>query len=195
MRTIYVSVAFVLAACVAVAQGPQNQGKGGMMGHRMGMMAGMHDPMHEAVAIAFGLPQMKAELGLSTQQESQLRQFKEELVKKGQEFSTQIAAKNKELDAAASASRNETVKQILEQVGNLRAQMQFAVFETAGKMKGVLTESQRTKVASQAFHRAMMMNMTVGEMAQMMQFMGGVHMMGQGMMGMRGMMMGGSAPK
>ena len=74
------ALALALAASVAVAQGPRNQGKGGMMGgmgkhmeHHTGMPGGMHDALHEAAVTAFGLAGMKAELGLSTQQEARFR--------------------------------------------------------------------------------------------------------------------------
>jgi hypothetical protein len=199
MYRIYVATVTLLAAGLAVAQGPRNQDKGGMMGTGMGpgmgpgMMAAMHDPMHEAVVAAFGLPQVKTELGLSTQQETQLRQLKDELLTKGDEFSAQIAAKQKELAAAAGAGKNADVKLFLEQIAVLRAQTQFAAFETAGNMKAALTEPQRAKAAGHEFHHTLMMHMTMGDMEHVMQFMGaapgnmgmnmmGMHMMGGGMM-------------
>ena len=200
MSRLYIAMALLLATSVAVAQGPRNQGKGGMMGGGMGRML---DPVHQSVFMTFALPQMQAELGLSTQQEMQLRQYKQELLQKGQELSTQIAAKQKELEGAAASSKNPEVKQLLEQVASLRAQLEFAAFETAGKMKASLTDQQRTKLAAMRpgeLHQAMMTHMTVGEMTQMMQFMGGdCGMMRRGMMVMMGMMdgmmMGGPPPK
>ena len=158
-------------------------GMGKHMEHHTGMPGGMHDALHEAAVTAFGLAGMKAELGLSTQQEAQLRQAKEELLKKGQEIAAQITAKRGELNTAASAGKNAEVKQFLDQVAGLEAQRQYAVFETAGKMKTVLTAEQRAKIATHEVHHAMMMHMTMGEMQQMMQFMGS-HGMGMGMMGM-----------
>ena len=185
-------LAIALAAGVAVAQSPRNQGKGGMggnmhpgMNQHMGMSGSMPDPLHEAAVAVFGLPRMRVELGLSTQQETQLRQFKDDLLKKGQDLSAQIAAKRTELTAAARADKTADVKQLLEQVAALEAQRQFAAFETAGKMKGALTAEQRNKLTGHDVHHAMMMRMTMGEMQQMMQFMGGrgMGMMGMGMMG------------
>lgn len=185
------ALAIALAASVAVAQGPRNQGKGGMMGGmgqhmggHMAMAGPMQDPLHEAVVAAFGLPGMKMELGLSTQQEAQLRQFKDELLKKGQELSVQIAAKRNELNAAANAGKNAEVKQLLEQVAGLEAQSQYAAFEAAGKMKAALTAEQRARIATHEVHHAMMMRMTMAEMQQMMQFIG-AHRMGPMGLGMR----------
>jgi hypothetical protein len=77
-------------------------------------------------------------------------------------------------------------------------------------MKAALTDAQRTKLAAMKpneFHQAMMSRMTMNDMMEMMQFMGGDGMMGgmtmggmmgQGMMGGHMMMregMPGAAPK
>jgi Spy/CpxP family protein refolding chaperone len=164
----------------------------------MGMMGMARDPVHQSVFTAFALPEMQTELGLSAQQAAQLRQYKQELLTKGQELATQILAKQKELDGlvGAGSSKNAEVKQLLEQVASLRAQLEFAAFETAGKMKDALTDPQRSKLAAMGpfeLHQVMMARMTVAEMTQMMQFMGGDGgMMRRGMMGMMGM---GAAPR
>jgi len=200
MYRFYIAITAVVAISVAVAQGPQNKGKDGMMGGGMGMMGMMPDPVHQSVATAFALPQMQAELGLSTQQVAQLGQYKQELLTKGQELSTQILARQKELAAlvAAEGSKNAEVKQLLEQVASFRAQLEFAAYETAGKMKASLTDQQRTKLAALKpgeLHRTMMAHMTVAEMAQMMQFMGGdAGVLRRGMMGMMDGMMGMPSP-
>lgn len=167
----------------------------GMMGGGMGMMGGMQNPMGHSLMTTFLLPEMQAELGLSTQQTGQLRQFKQEMLAKGKDVSTQIAAKQKELGAllASDTSKGAQVKTLLEQIGNLRAQRQFAAYETARKMKGALTGDQKAKLAAMKpaeLHQAMMSHMTMADMMEMMQFMGGAGMMGGGM-GMMGMMGGG----
>lgn len=169
----------------------------------MGMMGMMQDPVHQSVFTAFALPEMQAELGLSTQQVTQLRQHKQELLTKGQEFTTQISAKQKALQGAVAAGSagNADVKQLLEQVASLRAQLEFAAFDTAEKMKATLTDAQRTKLAAmrpRELHQALMARLTVAEMTQMMQFMGGdAGMMRRGMMNMMDGMMGmrGASPE
>src|SRR5579864_1798203 len=171
----------------------------GMMAGGMGMMGGMQNPMNHSLMTTFLLPEMQAELGLSTQQTGQLRQFKQEMLAKGKDVAAQIAAKQKELEALLSAdtSKGTQVKTLLEQIGNLRAQRQFAAYETARKMKGALTDDQKAKLAAMKpaeLHQAMMSHMTMAGMMEMMQFMGGgAGMMtgGMGMMGMMGMMGGG----
>jgi hypothetical protein len=59
--------------------------------------------VHESVLIAFALPEMQSELRLSTQQTAQLKQYKQELLTKGQELSNQISAKQKESDTPRRA--------------------------------------------------------------------------------------------
>jgi Spy/CpxP family protein refolding chaperone len=193
-KMMFVFSAAALVAFGLLAQGPRNQAG---MGRGMGFMGGMmSDPIHQSVMTAFLLPEMQSELGLSAQQTTQLKQAKQELLTKGQESANQIAAKQKELEGlvAGGTSRNMEVKRLLEQVANLRAQQEFAAYEATGKMKAVLTDSQKTKLAGMKpyeLHQAMMSRMTVGDMTQMMQFMGGdAGMMGRGMMGFMGGMMG-----
>ena len=171
----------------------------GMMGGGMGMMGGMQDPIRHSLMTVFVLPEMQTELGLSTQETAQLRQFKQELLAKGKETSAQIAAKQKELEAllGPDTSKGAQVKTLLEQIGNLRAQQQFATYEAARKMKGALSEEQKAKLrAMKPAERgqAMMSHLTMSDMMEMMRFMGGgMGMMGggMGMMEMMGMMGGG----
>jgi len=197
-------VAMIILATLSSsnAQEPERKGPAGSMdkgkmGKRMSMMQMMRDPVHESVALAFALPQLQAELGLSAQQMTQLKEDKQGLLAKGQELSAQISAKQKDLDSSVSANppKSGDVKQILEQIASLRAQLQFAAFETSEKMKGRLTDQQRAKLTAMTtteIHQAMMSRMTMRDMAQMMEFISGDgEMMGRGMMGMiTGMMMG-----
>jgi LTXXQ motif family protein len=167
----------------------------GMMGGGMGMMGGMQNPMGHSLMTTFLLPEMQTELGLSTQQTGELRQFKQEMLAKGKDVSAQVAAKQKELEAllASDTSKGAHVKTLLEQMGNLRAQRQFAAYETARKMKGVLTDDQKAKLVAMKpaeLRQVMMSHMTMADMMEMMQFMGGAGMMSGGM-GMMGMMAGG----
>lgn len=180
-----------------------------MMGMGMGMMEG---PTHQVVMTPFILPELQSELSLSAQQVTQLRQLKREMLTKGKDSSSQVAAKRKELDAllAPGTSKGEQVKKLFEQIANLRAQQMYTGYETATKMKATLTDAQRTKLAAMKpheFHQAMMSRMTMNNMMEMMQFMGGgmmggmmgQEMMGHEMMSGRGMTMHegrpGAAPK
>ncbi len=84
------------------------------------------------------------------------------------------------------------MKSLFEEVANLRAQQEFAAFETARITKARLTDQQRARLASMMpgeLHQIAMSHMTAHEMTQMMEFMGrdgammGSGMMGSGMMG------------
>jgi len=151
-----------------LAQGRARPGQAGMMDNGMGKMDMMGDPIHQSVVIAFALPEMQAELGLSEIQTSQLKQDKQELLAKGQELSAQAAAKHKELESLISAgdSKNDRVKSLFGEVANLRAQQEFAAFEAAGTMKARLTDQQRARLASMMpgeLHQVAMSHITVHE--------------------------------
>jgi hypothetical protein len=157
----------------------------------MGMMAG---PLQQAVTTAFVLPEFQSELGLSTQQVTQLRQMKQEMLTKGKDYSGQLEAKQKELDALLTpgTSKGEQVKKLVEQIATLRADRLYTGYEASNRMKIALSDEQRSKLAGMKpheFHQAMMSRMTMSDMMQMMQFVGGDGMMigrmmmGQGMMG------------
>ena len=62
-----------------------------------GMMAMMNDPIHQTAMTVFVLPELTPELGLSAQQSTDLRKWKQELVDKTKDMAQD--AKNKELDA------------------------------------------------------------------------------------------------
>ncbi len=194
-KMMFVFGAAALIAFGLLAQGPRNRPG---MGRGMGFMGGMmYDPIHQSVLTAFVLPEMQSELGLSAQQVADLKKLKQDLLTKGQDLSNQVAAKQKELEGLVTGgtSRNTEVKRLLEQIASLRAEQEFAAYEASGKMKAALTDAQRTKLSGMRpyeLHQAMMSRMTVGDMTQMMQFMGGdAGMMGRGMMGFMGGMMGG----
>jgi hypothetical protein len=149
--------------------------------------------MHQVMMTPFMLPALQTELGLSAQQVARLGQLKQEMLTKGKEISSQIAAKRKELDGllAAGTSKGDLVKRLYEEIGSLRGQQQYAAYETAIKMKGELTETQRNKLASMKpheLHQAMGSHITMNDMMEMMPFMGGEGMIGSMMM--NGMMMG-----
>jgi cell division protein FtsB len=105
----------------------------------------------------------------------QLRQVREELLAKGDSFTRQIAAKQKELDAlfAPDTSKGQQVKNLLEQIADLEAQQQYAVYSAARKTKAVLREDQRSRLESmkpEDLNRAVMERLTLGDLAQALQF-------------------------
>src|SRR5665213_738724 len=181
----------VLGAGWIVAQAPQHHEDRAAAEMEAGMMQGA---THQAMMTPFLLPELQAELGLSTQQVTLLGQLKQEMLSKGKDLSGQIEAKHKELDALVGpgTSKGELVKKLFEEMGSLRGQQMYASYETANKMKAVLTEAQRSKLAGMKpseLHQTMMSRMSMNEKMEMMQFMGGDEMMMNGMTMGQGHMM------
>lgn len=192
MKHLRFPIAAVLAATMGIATAQAQAGPGDrghmQMGAGMEMMGGA---MHQVVMTPFLLPELQSELGLTAQQAAQLQQLKQEMLARGKELSSQIAAKRKELDAllAPGTSKGEQVKRLFEQMARLRALQFYTGYETATKMKAALTDAQRSKLAAMKpgeFHQAAMAHTTLNDLSQMMEFVGGGMMMGQGMMDMPG---------
>jgi len=187
----------VLGTGWIAAQAPQHHEDPATGGMEMGMMQGA---THQAMMTPFLLPELQSDLRLSAQQVTQLRQMKQEMLSKGKELSGQIAAKHKELDAllGPGTSKGELVKKLFEEMGSLHGQQMYASYETANKMKAVLTDAQRSKLANMKpseLHQAMMSHMSMNDRMEMMQYMGGGGMMMNGiMMGEGHMMMHGGMP-
>lgn len=143
----------------------------------------MNGAFHREMVSIFVLPEMQPELGLSAQQVAALRRLKQDLVAKSKDISGQISARRKELDALLSedTSRTRTVKTLFEQIANLHAQLQYAGFDTANKMKAALTSEQRTKFHAMQpmdLHRVMISRGNMAEIEETMQRMGAEEGMG-----------------
>lgn len=169
----------------------------------MQMMRGMHgmhqqmmqNPMHRAGMMAFALPALADTLGLEDQQVEELDALKSEMTEERQRHREEMQAAQQELQALFEDDETpapEEVRAQLQEIAELRAEGQAAIYETAQRMREVLTEEQQSRLdelTPQQIHRQMMRNMTMMDMMQMMQSMHG-GMMGGGMMqGMQGGMM------
>ena len=169
----------------------------GMMQGRMGqgmmqMMQGMHqrmmqNPMHRARMMTFMLPILADTLGLSDRQVEQINQLKSEAMTQRREHREQMMARRNELmglfeeDQEPSA---EAVRRHLTAMAEMRAGQQAAMYETAQRMRQVLTGEQRKRLdglTPQQQMRRMMSQMPMMDMMQMMRSMHG-GMMGGGMM-------------
>jgi Spy/CpxP family protein refolding chaperone len=107
-------------------------------------------------------------LGLSTQQAQQLREMKQSMLTADTSSAARLEAKQKELDALLSVPEAKTgeVKTRMTELASLKADRQFAVFETATKMKASLTADQRAKLytlKAEQLHETMMMRAPMGE--------------------------------
>jgi len=143
-----------------------------------GEESGIAGPSHQTVMTPFVLPGLQSDLGLSAGQVTQLLELKQEMLAKGKAFSNQIAAKRKELDRliGPGTSKSDVVKKLFQQIGSLKGQQQFTAYETTIRMNAVLTDSQRAKLTamkSHDFRQTMMARMTMTDMTELMQFMGG----------------------
>lgn len=148
-------------------------GSTGMMGEMMGPLAALDRPLVRSLFGAFVLPELQAELGLTADEASQLRQQKADLLTKGEDFSRKIAAKERELDAMFSpdTSKGQQVKLLLEQIAELRAQQHYAIYTAARKMKAVLTEDQRNRLEAmkpEELRHAAMSHLTLEDFAKAM---------------------------
>ena len=134
-------------------------------------------PLHRQLVSVFVLPEMQTELGLSAQQTAALRHLKQDLLAKSKDVTGQISTRRKELDALLSGdtSRTRAVKTLFEQIANLHAQLQYAGFDTAAKMKAVLNSGQQAKFNAMKpadLHRLMMSRGNMAEIEETMQRMG-----------------------
>jgi len=136
-----------------------------------GSLAALDRPLVRSLFGAFLVPELQAELGLTPEQVSQLKQQKAELLTKGEDFSRKIAAKEKELDAmfAPDTSKGQQVKALLEQIAELRAQQHYAIYTAARKMKALLTEEQRNRLEAlqpEELRHAAMSHLTLEDFAK-----------------------------
>jgi hypothetical protein len=104
------------------------------MGAGMGMMSG---PMHQRVLTPFLLPELQSELSLSARQVSQLRQLTQDMLTKGKDLSSQIAAKEKVLNALLTpgTSKRDELKRLFEQIASLRVEQLYTEYKTTTKSK------------------------------------------------------------
>jgi Spy/CpxP family protein refolding chaperone len=136
-----------------------------------------YNPLHRQMVSIFALPEMQPELGLSTQQSITLHRFKQDLLAKSKDITGQIANRRRELDGLLSGdtSRTRAVKALFEKIADLHAQLQYAGFDTAEKMKAVLNNDQRAKFSSMKpadLRHVMMSRGNMTEIEETMQRMG-----------------------
>ncbi len=158
----------------------------GMMGQRgMGMMQGMmqggmcpmcgqmmqQQPMKKYMMMVNKLPHMQQQLSLTQDQMEQLIDLQAGFLKQQAKHKASMAQDHEKLqsllDNMASAAE---VKQQMQQCANSRIEMGIAAYETAGKMKAVLTAGQKEQLK----------NMMMQQGGGMMQQGGGMMQQGQG---------------
>ena len=143
----------------------------------------MNGPLHRQMMNIFVLPEMQSELGLSKQQTAGLRRLKQDLLAKSKDVAGQTATRRKELDELLSGdtSRTRAVRALLERIADLHAQLEYAGFDTAMKMKAVLNDAQKAKFKAMKpadLRRLLVSRANMAEMEETMQRMGENYGMG-----------------
>ena len=153
----------------------------GMMGQRgMGMMQGMvqgemcpmcgqmmqQQPMQKYMMIVNRLPHMQQQLSLSQEQTEKLIDLQADFQKRQSRHQAAMASNHQKLqsllDNMASAAE---IKQQMQQCTNSRIDMGIAAYETAGKMKAVLTADQKEQLKNMMMQQGGgMMNQAQGGM-------------------------------
>jgi hypothetical protein len=166
----------MMSGMAAKSDGMRSTGTMGMMGQAqmMGSLAALDRPLVRSLFGAFLVPELQAELALTADQASQLKQQKTELLTTGEDFSRKIAAKEKALDAlfAPDTSKGQQVKALLEQIAELRAEQHYAIYASARKMKTVLTDEQRNRLEAlkpEEMRHAAMSHLTLDDFAKAVQ--------------------------
>jgi Spy/CpxP family protein refolding chaperone len=159
-------------------QGQMGMNNGGMVGIRGLMMAGMQHPFGHSAMMAFLLPEMQSELGLSSSETTELSRLRDQFRNEEQKNSDQIAMARQDLNAlfASGMPKEEQVKKAVTKIANLQAQRLLNGYETAAKMKATLTPEQRSRldaIAPAGLWSTTMSHMTMNDMTQMMRFMYG----------------------
>lgn len=170
---------------------------GMMQGGMMQRMHGMHqrmmqNPMHRSSMMAFMLPALADTLGLSEEQQSRLQELKSGVMNQREEHRQQMMSHRKEFRGLFEEGQPspEQVRQHMMAMAESRVDQRAALYETAHRMRQVLTDDQRQlldDLPPQQRMRQMMSNMPMMDMMQMMKVMhgsnGGGGMMGGGMQG------------
>ncbi|GMQ81108.1 MAG: hypothetical protein BMS9Abin05_0538 [Rhodothermia bacterium] len=143
--------------------------------HMRSMVQAMNDPFKRSAMLIRVLPSMKDLLALTDDQVTSSE-------KASQNYQEQKAAINDDLETvgnkiesllASNEADPKTVRTLLRESANYRADLQALAFETASRMKATLTDEQRENLAEMTpmqMNHFIMMRMT---MMEMMKIMGG----------------------
>jgi hypothetical protein len=126
--------------------------KGGIMGNMKNMMHGQgmmkhRNPTHRFMHLVYHLPDMKTKLGLSEEQIVLLRNMQADFLK--QKVDWEASIQKKEIDLNLLLDKNATpgdVGKILESIYDVKLQMKVSSYETAQKMRAILSADQEEKL-------------------------------------------------
>lgn len=136
--------------------------QGGMMGNMMqgmhgGMgMMGVHNSMRKEMMLINKLPDMQDYLTLTEEQIQKLNQIRNDFQKKQIDRRASLAKKQIDMqtmfDNDASSS---DIRKVMEEIANIKIDMAIAAYETAGRMKDVLSSDQKNKLKSNKYKNMM----------------------------------------
>ena len=133
--------------------GMMGQGRmGGMMGH-MGMMMqgemGMSDPMHRFFKVVHHLPDLAGKFNLTDDQKLKLDEIRADFLKRQADW--KAALEKSRIDLKLLLEKKASAKEIqrnLQSYYRTKVEMQLAAYQTAAKMKALLTPDQRKQLES-----------------------------------------------
>lgn len=146
-------------------QGMMMQKSEMMQGSMMQGMMGQQMPMKKYMMTVNMLPRMQSKLSLTQEQTEKLIDLQTAFKKKQVEFKGDMAKKRMELknllDQNASGNK---VRSQIEQCTNIHVNMMVAAYETANKMKSVLSDTQKEQLKNMMSSKGSMMK---GDMKNM----------------------------
>jgi hypothetical protein len=142
------------------------------------MMRGFENPLSRSIATVYVLPDMHAQLGLTPSQVVQLQQLKQKFLDSEQKDVEQIEARRNDLGTLLGSAKpgQDKVTNAISGIADLEAHQQILGYESAVKMRALLTDQQRSKLDSMQLGQlwgTITSNLTVRDMAQMMRYMHG----------------------
>ena len=147
----------------------------GMMNGRMMQM--MNDPVQNSAMLVYVLPTMSKSLSLSERQLETLKQQQRSFLDNWKEGEDALAGKQAALErmiASAAPEPDKLEKQLVD-IATEKARLQAAAIETTLAMKSELTPDQRDRLGAmtpETIGRHMTTNLSMANMAQMMNMMG-----------------------
>jgi len=139
-------------------QGMMMQKSGMMQGGMMQGMMGQQMPMKKYMMTVNMLPEMQSKLSLSQEQTEKLIDLQTAFKKKQVGFKGDMAKNRVKLQNLLdkNASANE-VRSKVEECTNIHVNMMVAAYETANKMKSVLSDAQREQLKNMMSSKDSMM--------------------------------------
>jgi hypothetical protein len=128
-------------------EGMMQSGMQGMMCPMCGGMTDQHMPMKKYVMMVNMLPGMQEKLSLSDEQVVQLIDLQTAFKKQQVDYKADLTKKQMKMKTLLNdAATANMIKQQMQACADVKIDMKIAAYETAGKMKAILTNEQKEKM-------------------------------------------------